>query len=155
MVNSRGSQHHIEDQVLSWSEYKGMIRPLFQRHRNMILYFVIGGCCATSDFLIFSGLIIASEIHMQVANAIGYASGTFLSFCFNFFFNWRLSDQFFRRLLMFSIVGLAGLLLSSLLLGVLVNSLGVVSFFAKVITIFMVAVFQYLMNKNISFRTTK
>lgn len=130
-----------------------MIKTLFQRHRNMILYFVIGGGCALMDFLIFSGLVVATEIYLQVANAIGYASGTLLSFCLNYYFNWRLGDLFFRRLLMFSIVGVAGLLLSSLLIGFLVNELEMMSILAKAVTILAGAIFQYLMNKNISFRS--
>lgn len=130
-----------------------MIKHFFQKHRQFVLYGLIGGCCAAFDFLIYTILLyLFREKYVLVANAIGVLCGIIASFILNRQYNFKIKDHTTRRFIVFLCVGLAGLLLSSLLIYLFVDILGGNKFYAKLITIFLVAVFQFMLNRSVTFK---
>jgi len=127
-----------------------MIKRLFQKYRNLILYGLIGGTCAMLDFIVYSGL--CNIIPFLVANVISTHCGIFCSFFLNRKYNFKVEDNMLRRFFSFYAVGLLGLAISEGLLSLLVNGFSIEKLVAKAITIFVVALLQFILNKFITFK---
>ena len=127
-----------------------IIFRLYHRFRELILYGIIGGFCAALDFGIFT--LLGQWIHILIANIISVHCGIFCSFFLNRQFNFKVKDKTGLRLLSFYLVGLSGLILSELLLYLLTEHIGWNHLVAKLLTVFVVALFQFVLNKFISFR---
>ena len=91
------------------------IKQLYYKYRNFILYGIIGGFCATLDFVIYSGLCYVNMNHLW-ANIISTHCGIFCSFLLNRSYNFKVKDKTGLRFLSFYIIGLIGLALSEGLL---------------------------------------
>lgn len=59
---------------------KSAIFSLVKTRRQFALYCIIGASGVTFDFLIYSLLINEAHLNYEIANAVGYFSGTVLSF---------------------------------------------------------------------------
>lgn len=125
---------------------------LYNRFRTLILYGIIGGISAGLDFAIYITLI---QLHINyiTANIIGIHCGIFCSFLLNRRFNFKIKDKVFTRFLSFYAVGLIGLGLSSVLLWLLVTRFDWSKIQAKLLTIFIVSIIQFLLNKYITFKS--
>ena len=88
----------------------------------------------------------------QVANAIGYAMGTVISFGLNVCFNFKVSDKIALRLASFFSVAFLGWLASAGLLYLLVGRCRLNPYYAYVIVIIVVVLLQYNLNRRISFK---
>ena len=131
------------------------INILYNKFRNLILYGIIGCCTATLDFLIFTGLTQFTTIHYIVANAISCGTGILCSFLLNRKYNFKVTDHTIQRMVIFFLVGVFGLFLSSVILHICIDSLQWNELFSKVTSIVIVVVIQFLLNKYISFRESK
>lgn len=129
-----------------------MIVALFQKYRNLILYGLIGGTCAFLDFIVYSGL--CTVMPFLVANIISTHCGIFCSFYLNRKYNFKVEDSILKRFLLFYSVGVLGLAFSEFLLDLMVNHFNVEKLVAKLVTIIVVALLQFIMNKFITFKTT-
>jgi putative flippase GtrA len=69
--------------------------------KQFLLYCVIGASGVALDFGVYSLLLKAGAFDYQAANAVGYASGTLLSFILNARFNFRVTDKIVLRLASF------------------------------------------------------
>jgi putative flippase GtrA len=120
----------------------------------MFLYGIIGGLCACLDAVIFKLLYDNTGINEYVINIISVNAGIITSFILNTKFNFRPTDKMGRRFLSFYAIGVTGLLLSQ---GILYTGeyLKIEVFSVKVASIFIVALYQFLLNKFITFRTKK
>ena len=134
---------------------KACLTDLFLAKRQFILYALIGASGAALDFLVFALLAKWGGLHYQVANAIGYASGTLWSFVLNARFNFKASDWLLLRLLAFCAVAAAGWACSVGVLYLTVAALGLDKYLAKAATIFVVVLLQYNLNRLVSFRPAK
>ena len=112
-----------------------MLLNLIRRHRELLLYALIGALSSGTDFLIYTGLVVAG-LNLFVANVIGVNVGILL----------------IHRFLIFYGVGMLGLGLSTLLLWLMVEQAAWNEFWAKIITIVVVALFQFVLNKLLTFR---
>ena len=128
------------------------LKDIFARKRQFILYCLIGGTGVTLDFLVYSALVGAAQWHVQYANAVGYASGTVLSFILNARYNFKTSDRLAIRFLCFCVVALLGWMASAGVLYLLVNRFGLDKYLAKLATIVVVVMVQYNLNRLLSFR---
>lgn len=124
---------------------------LFQ-NRQFFLYCVIGVSGTLLDFTIYSALVHARLLDYQAANAIGYASGTLLSFTLNARFNFRVTDRLARRLVCFFGVALLGWSISAGLLHWLIGGYGFNKYLSKMATLVAVMLVQYNLNRWFSFR---
>ena len=126
---------------------------LFQ-NRQFCLYCVIGMSGTLLDFSIYSLLLKARLLDYQAANTISYASGTMLSFILNARFNFRVTDRIPQRLACFFGVALLGWTISAGLLHVLIGDWRFNRYLAKVLTLVVVMLVQYNLNRWFSFRKT-
>ncbi len=122
------------------------------QRRQFLLYCIIGFSGVGLDFGIYSLLVKTRLLDYQAANAVGYASGTLLSFVLNAKVNFRVTDRIALRLLSFVGVAFVGWLGSATTLHVLIGRFQWNKYLAKAGTLFVVVLLQYNLNRLISFR---
>lgn len=126
---------------------------LYARFRNLILYGVIGGFCAALDFGIYTMLCYFDMIPYLWANVISIHVGIFTSFVLNRSINFKVKDKTAVRFISFYSVGLAGLGISELMLYLMVTVGGLNEVMCKLLSIIVVALVQFVLNKYITFKT--
>ncbi len=128
------------------------MKQFLSQNRQFLLYCVIGMSGTTLDFSIYSVLIKNRLLDYQMANAIGYGSGTLLSFVLNAWFNFRVRDRITQRLLCFFGVALLGWSISAWLLHQLIGNWHLNPYASKLATLMVVMLVQYNLNRWLSFR---
>ena len=128
------------------------LRELFFRYQNFLLYAIIGGFCAALDFGVYSALCFI--LPYLWANVISTHCGIFCSFLLNRQYNFKVKDKTIKRFFSFYTVGLLGLGISSLLLYILVDIAHFNELICNLLTIVIVAIIQFLLNKFITFKNT-
>lgn len=118
--------------------------------RRFVLYALCGGSGVALDFATYSTLVWLG-LYYQGANAVGYASGTVLSFILNRRFTFGVRDAPWRRFAMFVGVAFVGYGLSSATLWLLVSRLHVPPIPAKAATLALVLVVQFSLNSIVTF----
>lgn len=136
-------------------QQKHSLLSLYYRFRNLILYGLIGGFCAGLDFIVFSLLCRSNIMPYLWANVISIHCGIFCSFILNRIYNFRVKDKVLRRFLSFYMVGLLGLGISELMLYLMVDIAQWNEIVCKLISIVIVALVQYILNRFITFKTSK
>ena len=119
--------------------------------RNLILYGIIGGLSSGLDFVVFTLLFKLLGMNELAANVISVHCGIFLSFFLNSRYNFKKTDNFWGRFIPFYLTGLFGLALSSAILWV-GGRLGVDSLLTKLVSIVIVALVQFFINRAVAFR---
>lgn len=130
-----------------------LIKQIYSRFRNLILYGIIGGFCAALDFGIYSGLCYGDIMPYLMANVISIHIGIFTSFLLNRSFNFKVKDKVKTRFLSFYTIGLVGLGISEGMLYLMVTKGGWNEIACKLVSIIVVALIQFLLNKYITFRS--
>lgn len=133
--------------------FREFCRTFYAKFRNLILYGIIGTCTATLDFLIFTGLTRYTDIYYLVANVISCSTGLLCSFLLNRKYNFKVTDHTLRRMVIFFSVGIFGLFLSSVILHFCIDNLQLGELVSKLISIAIVVIIQFILNKYVSFRT--
>jgi putative flippase GtrA len=128
---------------------------IYQRSRNLILYGIIGGFCSALDFVIYTLLCHFDVLPYLWANVISVHIGIFTSFVLNRQLNFKIKDKIHQRFISFYLVGLTGLGISSLMLYLMVDYAHWNEIVCKLITIVIVALVQYFLNKYITFKPSK
>ena len=129
-----------------------MLKEVYTRFRNLILYGLIGGFCAALDFSIYTGLCYWDIMPYLWANIISIHIGIFTSFVLNRSINFKVKDKIATRFLSFYTVGLVGLGISEGMLYLMVTIGGWNEIVCKLISIVVVALTQFLLNKYITFK---
>lgn len=125
---------------------------LYFRFRNLILYGLIGGFCAALDFGIYTALCNFDIMSYLWANIISIHLGIFMSFILNRSINFKVKDKAWQRFFSFYAVGLTGLGISELMLYSMVTLCEMNEFLCKLISIVVVALIQFILNKYITFK---
>ncbi len=128
------------------------IRKLYGKYRNLVLYGIIGVMSVSIDFIVFWLLTHFFPDYYLWANVISVNCGIVNSFLLNRHFNFKVKNKSVFRFVVFYIVGITGLFISSGLLYLMVNLGGMHMLLAKMITIIVVTLFQFFLNKNVTFR---
>ena len=128
------------------------MKVFLRQNRQLLLYCVIGASGALVDFTVYSLLVRSGTVGYQAANALGYASGTVLSFILNAKYNFRAADKIGLRLASFCGVALLGYVVSAAALQLFIGRLSFDKYLAKLVTLFVVVLLQYNLNRLISFR---
>lgn len=139
-----------------------------KRHRPFFLYMTIGMTGALLDFCTLLFLVNLLQVNEYIANPISMSVGITNNFFLNAYFNFKKTDKLFKRYLSFYAVGIIGILISNLFLWVFNDLLGgniqsvldaVVPFVSayrleivKAVSIVVIAVIQYVLNKRFSFQ---
>ena len=134
---------------------KNKVSNIYKRFRNLIVYGFIGGFCATLDFAIFTLLCHFEIMPYLFANVISTHIGIFTSFLLNRSYNFKVKDKTLLRFLSFYAVGLIGLGLSSILLWLMVDKAQWNKLVCKLITIVVVSLVQFVLNKFVTFKQSK
>lgn len=129
------------------SKYRILLKQLF-------LYGIIGATTATIDSVVFI-ILQRAYIDKYVANFISINIGIALSFILNTFFNFKVKDNLFRRGISFFSVGYLGMLLSMGILYLGTDILKFDSIVIKLLSVIIVAVFQFILNKLITYKEGK
>jgi putative flippase GtrA len=117
---------------------------------QFLKYLFFGGIGAAVDLFMFF-ILVDRGVYYQIANVIGYLFGTIVSFLLNRRLTFNTTDRIFYRLSLFISVAFFGYLLSALILFILIDGFEVNSMFAKFLTLPIIAIFQFIVNKNITF----
>lgn len=125
------------------------IKELVLKYRELILYGIIGGLCASLDFGVYT--LLSLWIPFLWANIISVHCGILCSFVLNRNYNFKVKDNTGKRFISFYLVGLAGLGLSELLIYLLTDKFEWHYIIAKLLTVVVVALFQFALNKLITF----
>ena len=131
-----------------------MIKNFRERYpiiREMILYGIIGGGSALLDtlfYVLFTRVFTWPDL---LSNFLSVNIGIAVSFCLNTYFNFKKHDRLKQRAVSFFCVGYAGLLLSTGLLFFGVQILHFDDLLIKIVSIFIVAAFQFVLNKLITY----
>jgi putative flippase GtrA len=131
---------------------KERIIALAKKHRQLLLYGIIGMSGALIDVIFYYIFYHFLSIPPVVASYISVSMGIINNFFLNTRFNFKVTDHLLRRFGHFYLIGLAGALLSSLLIYIFYDLMGLGAFTAKLLTIVPVVLAQYIFNKRISFR---
>ena len=132
-----------------------MIRKLYNKYRELIKYCIIGCSGALLDFIVYTILLKAFGMNYLLANALSVTAGITNNFFLNAYLNFKVTDKLFKRFISFYLVGMLGLLISEILLYLLVDIMSMNSIIAKIITIFVITIVQFILNKTITFKKKK
>ncbi|MBO7445517.1 MAG: GtrA family protein [Bacteroidales bacterium] len=132
-----------------------MLKKLYQKFRNLILYGIFGSISAGLDFAIYTLLVQVAGVQYLVANCISVLAGITTSFLLNRNFNFKIKDKTPQRFSIFLVVGLCGLLLSNLILYLCIDQFHMHKIVSKILSIVLVVFFQFILNKYVTFKPTK
>lgn len=132
-----------------------MIKQLYLKFRNLILYGIIGSFSSGLDFLIFTFLVQVVELQYIVSNSISVLGGITTSFILNRNYNFKIKDKTKQRFTIFLTVGLCGLFLSNMILYICIEILNIDKILSKILSIVLVVFFQFIINKYVTFKPTK
>lgn len=119
--------------------------------RELLLYGVIGGTAALIDAGIYYILTRAFYINEYASNFISINVGIMFSFILNTFINFKKKDKLLKRGISFFCIGYIGLLMSMGIIFLGINIFGLSDFFAKIISIILAALTQYILNSTITY----
>lgn len=129
-----------------------LIKKLYKKFRNLILYGVIGSSSALLDFTIFTILTELCDIYYLIANCISVTCGLTNSFILNRKYNFKVTDKTLKRAVMFFFVGFCGLLINSTLLYVFINYAHFITPVAKLCAIVIEVLLQFTVNSLVTFK---
>lgn len=132
-----------------------MIKQLYLKFRNLILYGIIGSFSSGLDFLIFTFLVQVFELQYIISNSISVLGGITTSFILNRNYNFKIKDKTKQRFTIFLTVGLCGLVLSNMILYICIDILNIDKILSKILSIVLVVFFQFIINKYVTFKPTK
>ncbi len=117
--------------------------------RQFASYVVLGGLGAATDYAVFWGLQ-HTNVHHIAANIVSVVCGIMVSFFLNSRFTFARLDHQVQRMTKFFAVGLSGLALSTGLLDLLITR-GMGAMWAKLVTLPVIAVLQFIANRMWTF----
>lgn len=134
------------------------MRLLFQKYgtllKEIFLYGIIGMTSSGIDTLLFHLLTSRIGIYSLYANIFSVIVGICISFTLNLFFNFKTKDHIAKRFISFFMIGLFGLILSEGILAVGEHQSWDM-LVTKIVSVVIVAIIQFILNKFISFSKGK
>lgn len=134
-----------------------IIYKIFEKYpvlKQIFLYGIIGLFSSSIDTISF---ILLRHINTELfaANFIGINIGIIISFFLNTYFNFKTTDKMLKRIISFFIVGYIGMLLSMAIMFIGTTVLEINEIVVKIMSVFIVAACQFVMNKLVTFRKGK
>lgn len=134
---------------------KNIILKLYSRFRNLILYGIIGSCASGLDFLLYTLFVKSFGWHYILSNCFSVLAGITTSFALNRTYNFKVKDKAKTRFAIFLTVGLCGMMVSNMILYICIDLMDWNKIISKLLSIVLVVVFQFVLNKYITFRPMK
>ena len=129
-----------------------LIKQLYSKFRNLILYGIIGSCSSGLDFLLYTLFVEVFGWHYIFSNCISVLAGISTSFTLNRNYNFKIKDKTRQRFALFLTIGLCGMMISNLILYLCGDILNWNKIVSKLLSIVLVVVFQFILNKYITFK---
>lgn len=130
-----------------------MINTIY-KHKVLIKYFFIGVSAAAIDVAIYAFLYNVGELSALVSTGVSVSFATVYAFTLNMFFNFKLKDKFLSRLAFYVIVSGVGLAISMSMLYIFTDVLNFNGNIVKIVSLPLIFVVQYILNKHFTFRVT-
>ena len=119
--------------------------------KQLMSYGIIGCISSGTDAILFAYLVYSLQAPELAVNIFTVCVGITISFFLNRRFTFKMKDHTARRYTRFFAVGMCGLLLSEMIIWA-GNTANVETLITKLISIVIVAIFQFVLNKTISFK---
>lgn len=129
------------DSKLHWKKYK-----------QFVLYCLIGFTGATLDYVLYWVMFNKLGVSPDIASYLSMSVSIVNNFTWNSKYNFKKTDKFFNRLIKFYLVGISGMLLTSLVINVTYYVFHFDANIVKLLMIPVIAVIQFFLNKKISFK---
>jgi len=120
-------------------------------YREFLLYALIGVSGVLIDLLAFLFLYNVLDVPEIVATFLSTTLGIVNNFALNVRFNFRTKDRLLARFARFYAVGAAGIALTAAMFGIFSTLAGIDPNIVKVVSLPVVLVFQYALNKKWTF----
>lgn len=124
-----------------------------QGHIKILKFLVSGGCAALVEYCIFLFLINATYINILVANVISFLCGLMVSFIFNKIWVFKSKNTIRHEFIRYFILALINLIISTVIINVMVNVLNILPFATKLITMILIATWNYVIFSKFIFKT--
>lgn len=125
----------------------------FIQHKTLILYFCIGASASLLDVAVFFVFHTMFGVISTLATTYSVAIATVYAFVLNAHFNFKQTDHFLLRFFSYTFISGVGLFISALMLWVFNVRMGLDGILIKVLSLPIVFVVQYLLNKKVTFRS--
>lgn len=129
------------------------MKKIINKYSTLIKYFFIGISAAGIDVAIYFVLFNYYELPALVSTSISIAVATVYAFALNTIYNFQVKDNTFFRLISYSLVSAVGWLISLSLLYYFTDIKGYDGNIIKIISLPLIFVVQYLLNKKITFKS--
>ncbi|MDD4920989.1 MAG: GtrA family protein [Bacteroidales bacterium] len=116
---------------------------------------MVGVLGLTVDMGIFYLLHKVLGVNYVVSNIVSSSLAVIHNFLLNSHFTFKVKDKLLRRFLSFYLIALIGMAVSSGLLVMMIEGFRMDSMIAKMISVLIVAMIQYFLNKKLTFRQHK
>jgi putative flippase GtrA len=130
-----------------------MMKSLFVRllSSSFIKYALVGVVGLVVDMGLFYMFHEVLNINYILSNIMSSSLAVVNNFILNSIFTFKVKDKLLYRFISFFSIALAGMALSSGMLVVLIDGLHLNSMVSKAISVFVVALIQYYVNKKLTF----
>ena len=126
------------------------LTAIYNKYRQFILYALIGVTGAALDFLIY-WLLIRLGMLPTLATFISTSAGIVNNFIWNLLINFKTKNHIMLRFLSFYATGFLGIVLSMAIIWVTTAVLAWTPELAKLVSIPIVVIVQYFVNKTVTF----
>lgn len=134
------------------TSFATLVRQRFVQHRTLILYFFIGASASLIDLAGFFAFHTLLGVVSTLATTYSVVLATVYAFLLNARFNFKQTDRFLLRFLSYTFVSGVGLLISALMLWLLNVKMGFDGNVIKILSLPIVFVVQYILNKKVTFQ---
>lgn len=128
------------------------VQALWRKYKTLVMYGAIGASAVVIDLGLFILLHEVMDVNVWVAHSVSVGVAVVWSFLLNAFFNFGTTDRLLIRFASFATVSFVGYLVGLAVIAV-VTAGDVGGTPAKIISLPVVFITQYLLNSRISFRS--
>lgn len=122
---------------------------------SFVKYAFVGCLGLVVDMGLFYLMYEMLHINYIVSNLVSSSLAVVHNFFLNSWITFKVKDKLLLRFISFYSVAVAGMVLSSGMLAVMIDGLSMNSMIAKAISVFFVALLQYFINKKLTFGEKK
>ena len=155
VIDQYTSEHNLR--YCSWltkysdSEIRRFLISIIAYSKQFFYYAVIGIFCATIDLVVFHFLIMLSR-RLEIINFVSTLFGVSLSYILNARLTFKNYIRTKGSLLRYFVVGTVGYFISTLFLIIFVSAFRFSPITAKVLSIPIISILQFMLNRTWSFK---
>lgn len=121
-------------------------------YKRLSKFIISGGSAAVVEYGSFLLFVNYIKIDVLVANGISFGCGLVVSFLLNKIWVFQSGSAAHREFIKYFILAIVNLLISTLFVGIMINSLGILPFIAKLVMMVLIAIWNYLLFSKLIFK---